>query len=305
MLFNEIYSTYYNALATLINYAIHGELNSKNANELIQTEAFQESFVYIIDAIQKEQWQVITKDYKTPIKHYAAMPLTTLQMQFLKSISMDKRFSLFIDGPIEGLDNVTALYDDNDFYYFDIYNNGDPYEDPQYRAVFKLVLSSLKQKRKIYIRYVDGKGNQQCKICIPRKLEYSQKDDKFRLHCYGEYHLTTINLARIISCYLMEEYDATSMKPFVRNKRILLLEITDERGALERCMLHFSNYEKIATKLTDKIYEMELSYYKDDEMEVVIRVLSFGPLVKVKGPEHFIDLLKGRLAKQKELGFRK
>ena len=66
-------------------------------------------------------------------------------------------------------------------------------------------------------------------------------------------------------------------------------------------MLHFSNYEKVTAQLDAKHYEMKLTYYKEDETEVLIRVLSFGPLVKVKSPDRFIALLKERLIRQKEL----
>ncbi len=301
MLFNEIYSAYYNALAVLINRAIDGELNSRNASEFIKTEAFRDSFVYILDAIQKEQWQVITREYKTPIKNYTQMPLTTLQKQFLKSISMDKRFALFTDYRIEGLDDVEPLYNEKDFYYFDLINDGDPYESPEYITVFKTVLRALKENRQLHISFVDGKGSKQRKICTPRRLEYSEKDDKFRLLCLGVHSLSTINLARIISCDLQDGYDRKTVKPLIRNKNNIVLEITDERNALERCMLHFSNYEKVTVQLDERRYEMKLTYYKDDETEVLIRVLSFGPLVKVKSPDRFITLVKERLIRQKRI----
>lgn len=301
MLFNEIYSAYYNALAVLINKAIDGDLNFQNACDFINTQAFNESFVYILDAIQKEHWQVITKEFRTPIKNYTKMPLTTLQKQFLKSISLDKRFTLFTDDKIEGLKDVEPLYLESDFYYFDIINDGDPYESPEYISIFRIVLRALKEYRKLHVTFIDGKGNNQRKVCIPRKLEYSEKDDKFRLLCLGIHSLSTINLARIKSCELLDEFDPKSIKPFIRVKQNIVLEITDERNALERCMLHFSNYEKITTQLDEKHYEMKLTFNKDVETEVLIRVLSFGPLVKVKSPDHFIGLIKERLTRQKKV----
>lgn len=109
MLFCEIYSAYYNAVAALINKAIDGELNLKNASEIINEKAFSESFIYILDAIKNEQWQVITKDFTTPIKNRTSMPLTTLQLRFLKAISMDKRFRLFAED-INALEDIEPLY---------------------------------------------------------------------------------------------------------------------------------------------------------------------------------------------------
>jgi hypothetical protein len=301
MLFNEIYSAYYNAMAVLINKAIDGELNAKNAGEFIKTEAFRDSFVYILDAIQKEQWQLITKDYRTPIKNYTHMPLTTLQKQFLKSISLDKRFTLFTDKKIEGLEHVEPLYDEKDFYYFDIIKDGDPYENQEYINVFRTVLRALKEKRKLRITFIDGKGNYQRIICTPRRLEYSEKDDKFRLLCLGAHNLSTINLARIFSCELQEDYNINDTKPLIRKKSSVILDICDERNALERCMFHFANYEKETIQIDKKHYEMKLMYCIDDETEVLIRLLSFGPLLIVKSPDSFIALVNERLMRQKEM----
>jgi hypothetical protein len=300
MLFNEVYSAYYNALAVLINKSIDGELNAKNASEFISTEAFRDSFVYIIDAIKSEEWQVITKDFKTPVKHYTEMPLTTLQKQFLKAISIDKRYTLFTDEKIEGLDDTEPLYSEKDFYYFDIINDGDPYESPEYIAVFRTVFKALKENRQLEIEFEGGKGSFHHSIYTPRKLEYSEKDDKFRLLCPERNKMTIINLARIKSCRLIDGYSIES-KPLKRRKCRVTLEIIDERNALERCMLHFANYEKTTAQTEAKRYKMELTYYRDDETEVLIRVLSFGPLVKVISPESFIDQIKERLKRQKNL----
>lgn len=39
-------------------------------------------------------------------------------------------------------------------------------------------------------------------------------------------------------------------------------------------------------------------YNKSDETEMVIRILSFGPLLRVQEPASFIELLRKRLQKQ-------
>lgn len=301
MLFNEIYSAYYNAMAVLINKAIDGELNYNNACDFIKTKTFRDSFVYILEAIKSQEWQLMTKDYRTPIKNKVRMPLSSLQKRFLKSVSLDKRFRLFTDQIIEGLDEVEPLYYDEDFCYFDIIKDGDPYDSPEYIDIFRTVLRALKEGRLIHITFVDGRGNYQCREYTPRRLEYSEKDDKFRLICLGAYRLSTINLARISCCELRDVYDEEGVKPLLHKRESIIMEIIDERNALERCMLHFSDFEKTTTRLDEKCYEMKLTYNKDDETEVLIRVLSFGPMVKVKSPDRFIDLLKERLLRQRSL----
>ena len=300
MLFSEIYSAYYNAVAQLINMAIDGELNEKAACDIVCDSAFSESFVYILNAIKSEEWQVITKEFKTPIKHKVSMPLTTLQLRFLKAISLDSRFALFADR-IEGLDDVEPLYLSTDFYFTDMINDGDPYDNEEYKNNFRTILQALKEKRKLSISFLSGKGYSHRNTYIPRKIEYSPKDDKFRLLCKGNYKLVVINLARIISCEILEPYEDISLKPYYRKKNSVILEIADERNALERAMLHFANFEKETIQTGEKRYKMKLIYNGDDETEVLIRVLSFGQMVKAIEPDTFTDQIKQRLLNQKKL----
>ena len=67
-------------------------------------------------------------------------------------------------------------------------------------------------------------------------------------------------------------------------------------------LLHFSHFEKQAEKIDDEHYKLILKYDKDDETELVIRILSFGPMVKVIEPYNFVELIKKRLEMQKSCG---
>lgn len=298
MLFSEIYSTYYTAVAKLIEKAIDGELTNKNAEQIIDSTAFSESFIYILDNIKNEQWKIISSDFKTPIKHKPQMPLTTLQKRFLKAITLDPRFKMFSD-EIKGLEDVEPLYRSDNFYYFDKISDGDPYDNPDYIKNFKTVLRGVKENKRLRIVYRGGKGLIQKGIFTPRKLEFSEKDDKFRLLCMGNYAIATINLARIKSCQLVDIFDPKKVKPYTRRESTITLQIKNERNALERCMLHFSSFKKETRQIDNRTYEMKLTYYKDDETEVLIRVLSFGPMVKVLSPQYFIDQIIERLKNQK------
>ena len=75
----------------------------------------------------------------------------------------------------------------------------------------------------------------------------------------------------------------------------------DERNGLERVLLHFSHFEKETLRLEDRLYQIKLRYDKEDETELLIRVLSFGPILEVTASDAFINLVRDRLAKQREL----
>ena len=81
------------------------------------------------------------------------------------------------------------------------------------------------------------------------------------------------------------------------------MELIDERNALERAMLHFSHLEKETRKLDKNHYSITLRYDHDDETEMLIRVLSFGPMLRVTSPESFIEKIRERLKKQRVLKY--
>lgn len=82
------------------------------------------------------------------------------------------------------------------------------------------------------------------------------------------------------------------------------MEITDERNALERVMLHFAHFEKQAERIDDDHYILRIKYYENDETEVVIRVLSFGPYIRVIEPKSFAELIRKRLISQRSCELR-
>ena len=69
-------------------------------------------------------------------------------------------------------------------------------------------------------------------------------------------------------------------------------------------MLHFAHFEKQAERLDENTYLLKIKYATNDEPEMVIRILSFGPLVEVIGSEHFRNLVIEKLKKQKNCGLK-
>ena len=88
--------------------------------------------------------------------------------------------------------------------------------------------------------------------------------------------------------------------PKKRRARVVL-EIYDDRKAMERIMLAFAHFEKSAIQVDENTYRLTINYDSFDETELVIRVLSFGPMVKVLEPENFVSLIKQRIEKQIQL----
>ena len=300
MMFSELYGAYYKVMAKIIDTAIDHPLKKGELYEIIQEHAFGESVLAIEKAVTEEKWQLVHRDGTTPLKHKAAMPVTKLQKRWLKAIALDPRMKLFgVEFP--ELKDVEPLFTAEDYVIFDKYGDGDPYEDPQYIEHFRLILDAIKAKYPLRIFMKSRTGGVLHFVMTPDYLEYSEKDDKFRLIGSGRKYTDTVNLGRIVSC---EKYTGEyTPKPATRGQsgpQTVTFELVDERNALERVLLHFAHFEKEAERLDEKRYKVSVTYEKDDETEVLIRILSFGPMVKVTGPDKFIELIKERLMKQKK-----
>lgn len=297
MLFSEIYGNYFNAVAAILKKAVEETLTERTLTETVQTVAFGESVLTIPVRLREETWPLLEKDLSTPLRHVPIMPLTTVQKQWMKALLRDSRIQLF--SPSEaGLEDVEPLFRPGTFVYFDRYTDGDPYGDGEYIAHFHTILRALKEKRKLRVRFRGHTNIRHSFICVPHRLEYSPKDDKFRLLAVKNGQLTTINLARIRSCELRDTYTEEEYTPVEYRERSLTLLLTDERNALERAMLHFSDLEKETVKLDGQHYRIQLRYKTEDETELLIRVLSFGPMVQAVEPEDFVRQIRERLARQ-------
>lgn len=301
MLFSEIYGSYFQVVADIIDKAIAGELTEKALYKSIEEKGFSESGMYIPKALQSQEWPIITSNYETPIVHAPSMPLTMLQKRWLKSLLNDPKIKLF-GVSAAGLEDVEPLFDQNTIVYFDQYADGDNYSNEDYIRNFRTILQAFREKRKVQIQFTSIKsGKDHTWTCLPQRLEYSLKDDKFRIITQGLYGIDTINLATITECTLLEHYDEAELKELQIPKRQIVFELVDERNALERVMLHFSHLQKETVKLSDQRYQVKLMYNKQDETEILIRILSFGPMVKVVEPESFIELIRERLNMQRTL----
>ena len=298
MIFSEIYGAYYHTVSAILSEAITQALSEDQLRNIVTEYAFNESIVSIPAALKEGRWQLLNADGTTPIKHKPSMPLSHLQKQWLKAVSCDPRIRLFGDMDL-GLDDIKPLFLPSDVILFDKYSDGDDYSDEGYIVRFRLILDAIRNKYPLHIRTLNRKGGPLDLTVLPKRLEYSEKDDKFRLIGFGQ-SMSTINLGRILSCEPSDKpFSITHENSDHARPRMVIFELTDQRKALERVLLHFAHFEKTAEKISDDKYLITVHYDKEDEIELVIRILSFGPMIRVTAPQHFIDLIKQRLKDQK------
>lgn len=313
-LFSEVYNCYFQVIQSLIGK--HGPISEKELNFCIQNDCFEESILYLLPKLTEKGWGFFEKQdgfLYSNLSEDFYVPLTDLQKSYLKAILMDEKIRLFLDDKeIEDINallaDVSPLYAPDDFYYYDRFSDKDDYTDPDYRKHFQAIITAIQNHEYLDIQYESRLHHIICHNCLPCRIEYSIKNDRFRLLFIEsplKRHLKveTLNLNRIkevaptgqtvkrlpdINKSLRRAYYREPVRVIIKNRR----------NALERAMLQFANYEKSTRKLDDDTYECLIYYNKRTETELLIEILSFGPMLKVMGNERFLELLKKRLERQ-------
>ena len=302
MIFSELYSAYYDTVAGILSACMHGQPLEKDLRGIVEERAFSESVLTVLPALKEERWQLLRKDLSTPIRHEPTIPLTLLEKRWLKAILQDPRVKLF-DVHFPELEDVEPLFDLDEIRWYDRYADGDPYEDEAYIERFHLVLEAIRERKPLQAELLNRRNNKARMRFIPTGLEYSEKDDKFRIRMAGSL-FADLRLSRI---YKLEYYTGSGPWHFApQPERIgeVVLELRDERNALDRVMNHFAHLEKEAERISKDRYRIRLRYWQSDETELVIRILSFGPVIKVLEPESFAEQIRERLQRQMECGIR-
>lgn len=316
-IFSEIYNCYYQIMKHIL--CKNSTVSIEDLRLTIAEKGYEESLLYFIPKLTSGEWNFFDKDgnlYVSKISEDFYVPLTTLQKSYVKTILSDPKIQLFLDN--ETIKNLLSLFQDvpvlwaeDDFYYYDRYVNRDPFEDATYIQNFRTILTAMEQKKYLDIEYI-GKNNKRVHHhYLPCRLEYSIKNDKFRLlgttKGARNPRIEIMNLERMTCVTLMDTHikempDINRLLKADDYKEPARLLIHTDRNALERTMLQFANYEKNTFKIDDHTYECLIYYNQKNETELLIEVLSFGPQIQVLGSERFLQQIKQRLYMQKRCG---
>ncbi len=295
MLFQEIYNVYFTTVTAILQEAVRGQLTQDRLYQLVREKAFEESVLTLPQALQQE-WPLLRKDLSTVIRHPPQQPLSLLEKRWLATLLQDPRIQLFSPST-QGLEKLKPLFDWQDIVYYDRYQDGDNFRSPHYIANFRTILQAIQQRQELAFTYYT-KGHRLQKLhFLPLYLEYSAKDDKFRVRGSGAQRSYILRLSGIHSCTLLADPPPLGgvLEP---PQQQLAFILDDHRNALNRALLQFSHFAKETTRLTAHTYQITISYDSEDEAELIIRLLSLGPLIQVLSPDRIIQKLKARLLRQ-------
>lgn len=115
-----------------------------------------------------------------------------------------------------------------------------------------------------------------------------------------------INLENIKSIEITEEKPKkTEESTIYETLKVEIYDDTYRKYHFNRAIRMFSYFKKTCKKTEkENTYELTVDYDKSDESEVVIKILMFGPNMKVLEPIDVSDKVNQRISKQKELNAR-
>jgi len=333
-LFTEIYNCYFQIVDEICKAAQEAPISEKEMLELAARFGYGESGYLIVPKLI-HNWNLLEnteEGYYSKIDNLEVLPLTTLQKRWLKAILSDEKIGLFLEeGQISllntYLEDVEPLFLQEDFYYYDRFQDGDDFAAPEYEVHFRLLLEAIRKKQCVEITFFSRKSEEIRRTYLPCRIEYSAKNDKFRLIAIPEKCLNKnandsiqaninqnekmqrveiVNLSRmekvtLIDKFYQGEIDLEQAIKTSYYKEPVKLLISTKRNTLERTMLHFASYEKQTKKLDEDTYECLIYYNSMVETELLIEILSFGPTIKVLGPENFLERVKQRLYRQEKI----
>ena len=223
-LFHKIYSCYYNVVRHILDKAWHSPITRQDMDDICRAYGFQESALSIIPKLTDGTWALLEEQDKhtftSRLEHAVpTVPLTNLQKAWLKSLMQDPRFQLFFtDGQLELLarewDGLPSLYREDDFYCYDRYRDGDSYGSSDYRKHFQAILKAIQEERVLLVAYEGKHGRVHSFEAAPYQLQYSSKDDKFRLCCL-QFHRNTFSRSTILNVARIKDRHTASFYSMV------------------------------------------------------------------------------------------
>ncbi len=312
-MYHEIYGKYYQMIHNLLNSKPKTE---REINDYIRSQGFDESFLYLNAEMLVDEYHLFVKkgDLFYPLTN-GEIPLflTSEQKKWLNTMLFDEKVKLFLsDEKIKYYQKEFAgnvLYDGSTYQY--LYQDVDKDEiNSKMRNIFRFVKNAIIQGMDINLTFISSKNYYTHKKVAPYKIEYSMQDQKMRLiaveYRNGEpKRIIRIRLASVVGYRMVERTKKIDFEYYLQQevlKEPLIIEVYPILNGIERVFIELSNYKREAVFDKERnLSIMKIYYEKVDEMDLVLKMLSFGKVVKILSDGFIKEEVLRRINKQKEL----
>ena len=221
------------------------------------------------------------------------LPLTTLEIRWIKTILSDERIVCFFSE--RQLDFIKVYMNTeypeitpfpvNNLVNFDKHIPIDSMEKLAEQSLITTLIKAINQKMLVDITYVTRYGKEIVGEFKPIVIEFSKRNNKFQAQMQSceNNRFYSINLSQIISLTIVPdefEYFETLQnyeKHRELNERSVDIQFYDVRNTADRILTEFSPWKKYCEYDREtKIYTLHLFYQKDEELDLVVRLMGYG-----------------------------
>ena len=344
-LFNELFSRYSIALANSIlkidcehtlEYNLKAELNiildyyTEEEQEWVKNKLYANILESeLVDKSGKVRFKVPKLDYL-----YDFLPITRIEVRWLLTVLEDPLARVFLSSKqIDSVKNSLSCapfkvekFQFDSINYFDRYNvenrisKGERHISQEGRVSkkdllhIKILYEAILKTQKVHIVYNNWEGQERHVTCSPVRVEYSRRDDVFRLWYvhHSKLQIRIINIPRII--YIKELIgkhfnlkEQGEILDKLYEKTMTSIQVQFYQGVKnlpDRILTEFSLWKKKCVyDSSERKFTMTLYYSTLDEKEIMIRLLSYGPYIKVIASEdnYVLSEIKERIVAQREI----
>lgn len=299
-LFNDYKNRYYRCIQNIINGIYNGEKYTKKDIRAILQDAYLEDEIVLVKELVDGRF-FDYEDDTASLMVGCDMPirLNNLELAYLKMFVEDECFNGVLDDELlqklkDKLDDVESL-DYNKFWKRENVDKfGDDMKEESFRSkIITLEKAILENK---YIKYTSKNKKGEIfkdKIAYPYKIEYSIKNNRYRLVVFCDNRAIKINIDGIMELEILQEEIVTAeekaqIENFINAKKNisdpLVLKIEDNKNTLDRCFNLFSAYDKKYYYEGENLI-LNIYYHDFDKAEIIRDILSLGKSAVVLSPE--------------------
>ena len=287
----------------------------KTFEGMIFNEYDEEDNLNLLKEENNRYYSVLSSKGSTPIK----IRFSDIEKTWLNGMIQDKMVQALLGDNIisklnESLKDVTQ--GSNEVIEFTNKNKcAFEYDYEKLNKIFFTILNAINNEKIVIYTNVDRNGNEyKDKMAVPLRIEYSLKDDKFRASMYSieDERAIMVNLHTLREINITDKSFKLKREDIIKSLKCdkyceepVTLLLTDRRGAMERCFMSFSSFERSSKMIDFNKYEVDIYYYSFQEQDVISKIISLGPYVTVKSPERIRNLVIEKIKKSYEYQIKK
>ncbi len=230
------------------------------------------------------------------------VPLSVMELRWLKTIIQDNRIRLFMsDSEITVINDLLNQYalafsplPMEKVIFFDRFHLPE-IKTKTMTSILSTILEGIYDQKTVNIKYHTMKNRVMIGEFRPIVLEFSKRNNRFQgffQEC-GSDRIYTMNVSRIETAYETDtSFDYTfTEQAFLafreENTTSVTVEFYDVRNIADRILTEFSPWKKLCSyDRTTELYTLTIFYQKQDEVDLVIRLLGYGGNIRFTDREH-------------------